>query len=265
MAGDLRSQLRRPGPCDRKVLDVKRALKFGYGWMEGNPVTVMLVSLGLGAFATAGVIGVALRGEDTRSIITRSACALNPDGQECQRIKRESDEHQSVADACVPFRKVDSNERLLRLTKCRVHRAQVARGPKGASPDQRDVGREIGSVIHPVVPKSPFAPPSVGPAHHKPRHHPSAPSGGHKPSPVPPVPTPAPTPITAPAASQPPAEVPSSEAKPPTSKPPAALPAVEGVATGASEVAEAVKGGVERVVDGAGKSVCQVVGNCPAP
>jgi hypothetical protein len=97
---------------------VKAALNGGYRWMESNPVTVMLVALGLGGFATAAVVGVALRGESTRDIITRSACGSDAGSDACQKVKRESDREQSVSDACIPIEKVDRNGRLLRLTRC---------------------------------------------------------------------------------------------------------------------------------------------------
>lgn len=95
-----------------------RALNSGYLWMEGNPVTVMLVSLGLGGFAAAAVIGVAIRGEDTRAIVTRSACAIDPASPACQRVKRESDRERSLRDTCIGFYQVDRGQRLLRLTRC---------------------------------------------------------------------------------------------------------------------------------------------------
>jgi len=86
---------------------VRRLVNGGYAWLEANPVTVMLVALGLGAFATAAVVGVALRGESTRRIVEHSPCFEYPAGEACQQVKRETDQARSVRDTCIAFWKVD--------------------------------------------------------------------------------------------------------------------------------------------------------------
>lgn len=76
----------------------------------------------LGAVVTI----VGLRGESTRKIITKSACATDPDGAECQTIKRESDEARPAADFCIGAEKIDRGGRLMALTRCReLERRQV--------------------------------------------------------------------------------------------------------------------------------------------
>ena len=61
-----------------------------------------LVALGVGVAAL--VLGLHNSTEITQ--IQHSACAVNPSSKECQTIKRESDQEQSVADACISFHKV---------------------------------------------------------------------------------------------------------------------------------------------------------------
>lgn len=70
-----------------------RAFKIGIG-VAGTVVV---------AFAFA-IAAVAFRGEDTRNIIERSACAQDPAGQECQTIKRDADRERSVQDTCIRVR-----------------------------------------------------------------------------------------------------------------------------------------------------------------
>ena len=77
-----------------------RAFKIGIG-VAGTVVV---------AFAFA-IAAVAFRGEDTRNIIERSACAQDPAGQECQTINQ---------DTCIPFRLVMTREALAEFTRCRT-------------------------------------------------------------------------------------------------------------------------------------------------
>ena len=86
-----------------------RAFKIGIG-VAGAVVV---------AFAFA-IAAVAFRGEDTRNIIERSACAQDPAGQECQTIKRDADRERSVQAPCIPFRLVMTREALAEFTRCRT-------------------------------------------------------------------------------------------------------------------------------------------------
>lgn len=249
---------------------MKQILNRGYLWMEANPMTVMLVSLGLGAFATVAVVGVALRGEETRSIITRSACAVNPDGKECQRIKRESDEQQSVQDACVPFRKVDRNERLLRLTKCGVaQRREVQGNSKSVQNLEHGPTRAAGGG---ATSPSTRGSEALGPRHgdgstHQPQHHGSgggaapAPGGSEGGS----APDSAPETSSSPTATQPEQEQPQGGegARPEPTGP--LVPALEGVKGAASEVVSGVNGAANEVVGGVQDTGCQLLGHCPTP
>lgn len=77
-----------------------------HGWVGENPVTAILVALGLGGVAVFASGGTFFRGENTRDIVTRSPCVSQPAGVDCQRSKRESDEARSVRDICIQFWKV---------------------------------------------------------------------------------------------------------------------------------------------------------------
>ena len=94
--------------CYRSDLAVSlRAFKIGIG-VAGTVVV---------AFAFA-IAAVAFRGEDTRNIIERSACAQDPAGQECQTIRRDADRQRSVTDSCVPFKQVLTWDAYQSLTRC---------------------------------------------------------------------------------------------------------------------------------------------------
>jgi hypothetical protein len=84
----------------------------------------------LGAMVLLGgaVAGTFFRGESTRNIVTKTDCAIDPNGEPCQELKRETDENRSVADTCIIAYKLDRDGRLLALTKCPPEEAPSAEG-----------------------------------------------------------------------------------------------------------------------------------------
>lgn len=215
---------------------MKRRVNRGYRWMEANPATVMLVSLGLGVFATVAVAGVALRGEETRSIVTR-----------------ESNREQSTADACVPFRKVDRSGRLLRLTKCGVGERRKVQGNSkpvqnlGLGASGGDGGDAPATGIRGAT----------NPRHHSPSAPPSTGSEG----------TAAPTsPSSAPSSSPSPLPAPSPEdnqgGKGHSDEHGIPVPSLEGVKEKVEEVTKGASEEVGHVVEGVKGTACGLTGGC---
>jgi hypothetical protein len=176
---------------------------------------------------------------------------VDPDGVECQRIKRRSDQEQSRADACIPFRKVDRDGRLLRLTRCEAvgeGREIAASGGSLRRSDQgQDDGQEAGTFYG-----SESAPKSQQPAPHpesppSSKGHEGGREAGHSEPPVS-APTAAP-----PAPSAPPAAVPAPVVTPPV-VPPSSPPSPPPV----PKALEAVGGTLQSIPPVAEETVCGV-------
>ncbi len=80
---------------------VSRA-KWGRGLFVGA-ISVICLAL-ISAIAFAIVVNFQQETKITR--VEQSACAQDPTSGECQKVKRESDEAQSIADTCIAFWKV---------------------------------------------------------------------------------------------------------------------------------------------------------------
>jgi hypothetical protein len=129
------------------------------------------------AFGGAAVAVVGTFKNETRiTNVERSACAQDPDGEDCQRIKRESDRQRSVADSCIAFEKVDRDGRLLRLTRCRVGPSEVQANSKEVQNLDKGDGVDLTT-------NSPGNGPGQLPAGHS---HPAPQEHGHGTAPTPP-------------------------------------------------------------------------------
>jgi hypothetical protein len=174
-------------------------------------------------FLGAVVSGVALRGESTREIVTKSACAIDPESAECQTIKRESDEARPARDFCIGAEKIDHDGELLALTTCREARHRHARAAADALTDT-SAGDRGGAELPAEGGSGAALAPATTDSGHAPAPHGNAPppepgEGGSAPAsePVPSPPAPAPPAPTQPTPS------PSATDSPP---PPAVQPGV---------------------------------------
>lgn len=87
--------------------------------MSARTANRILVALSIIVIGGTGIaITALLRGEDTRNIIERSACATDPASSECQRIKREADVERAVRDTCIAFEQVVRPASLKKVTVC---------------------------------------------------------------------------------------------------------------------------------------------------
>ena len=120
---------------------------------------VLISIIGTAAIILALVTGwLIYRGEDTRSIVTRSPCAINANSPECQKTKAASDKAQSIHDACITFKKVGYEcpkvSKVREVRKDRHNRSDISGGTDRATGG----GSSSGS----SAPSSPSPPPSGG-------------------------------------------------------------------------------------------------------
>lgn len=54
-----------------------------YGWIQRNPASAILLTAGISVLLT---LAVAVRAENTRTIVTHGPCQTNPRGAECQAL-----------------------------------------------------------------------------------------------------------------------------------------------------------------------------------
>lgn len=148
------------------------------------------------AFAIA-LTAVALRGEDTRNIIEKSACTKDPSSVECQSIRREADRERSVKDSCIPFRQVLTRDAYRELTRC--PRREVV--PQTSETAGQSSGPGEGPSTGSHVPDEPNGTPVTdkpsgprSPSKPSPPSEPSKPSGPTQPT----SPAPKPVQVTAP-------------------------------------------------------------------
>lgn len=78
------------------------------------------VALACAVILISAVVAVTalLRGEDTRNIIERDPCLIDPGGHLCQQTQREADRHQTLRDACIRPRIFMTDSAYDELTRC---------------------------------------------------------------------------------------------------------------------------------------------------
>lgn len=76
------------------------------GWMQDNPATLALVALMVGVVGTVSVVGVAIRGEETRRIVTKSPCLSSPEGKPCADLRQEVARAEPIRNPCVSYQRV---------------------------------------------------------------------------------------------------------------------------------------------------------------
>jgi hypothetical protein len=168
---------------------VSRA-KWGRGLFVGAISVICLAVAGAIIFA----IVVNFQQEKKITRVEQSACAQAPSSKECQQVKRESDEAQSIADTCIAFWKVGY--------ACPAPKNSTARRPKdpedaalgpAISQGASDPATAVGGDDEPPAASSPGTslPPS---SNHGGDEKPPA-----QPNPAPTEPEEAPTPIPPPA------------------------------------------------------------------
>lgn len=162
-----------------------KAFKIGIG-VAGAIVVAFAVAIG----------AVALRGEDTRNIIERSACAQNPSSQECQTIKREADRQRALRDTCIAFRQAMTRRAFIEDTRCpQQPRREVV--PQTSETASQPSGRGPNAPGVPDDPPVTDSPPTTGkPPTTPPSPSPPSPPSPPKPSPPKPSPPPAPSPAS---------------------------------------------------------------------
>jgi hypothetical protein len=84
---------------------MKARVRAAHTRLQDNVATVALLALGVGVLASLVAVGALYQSQDTREIIYRSPCLLNPAGEECQQAQRRADLQRSIADTCIPFRR----------------------------------------------------------------------------------------------------------------------------------------------------------------
>lgn len=80
---------------------------------DSRGIVRLVRNLALGLVAAllllgAAVVGTYLRGENTRDIVERSACAKDPAGRECAQIRAATALHEPIRNSCIPYQRVTS-------------------------------------------------------------------------------------------------------------------------------------------------------------
>jgi len=151
-----------------------RTFKIGMG-IFGGIIVIFAVAL----------IAVALRGEDTRNIIEKSACSNDPASSECQRIKREADRERTLVDTCIAFRQAMTAEAFESDTRCPGREVVPQSSPSASQPPGPSGGSQDTPTVVPAQPSGPSRPsePST------PSSPPEPPSEPTSPEPEPPAPS----------------------------------------------------------------------------
>lgn len=85
-----------------------------------------------------------LRGEDTRAIVERDPCLVDPGGRLCQQSSRDADRHQTLRDACIRPRIFLTADAYRSQTRC-PEREETADGPATSSRPDGEPAAEPGS------------------------------------------------------------------------------------------------------------------------
>lgn len=237
---------------------VKQRANSAYRWMEGNPATAILVSAGVSALLTLGLIlGLGLY--SSKTFATKSACTRNPAGKECAEIRQAVARAEPIAGPCISFQRVTNQrgkncpEQFVRDKKKRDRETQgPVRGGGGAS--------QVGSTGYQV--SGPEGGSEGGVGNEKGRGGAGGGSGGGQAKPPAGSPTTSdPAPVPSASSPRPSPGKSSDAAGDPESKTDSAgtvSSTLEATGAAVKEAGEGVGGAVE----GAGKAACTVLG-CP--
>lgn len=129
--------------------------------MQENPATLALVALMVGVVGTASV---AIRGEETRRIVTKSPCLVAPDGKACADIRQDVARAEPIRNPCVSYQRVTRT----RGRACPKDFIDLSQRPEGQATSKEVHGSGAGATGGP-------APASTG-------GHQQSPTGGVDPS-----------------------------------------------------------------------------------
>ncbi len=93
---------------DCVVLDVKQRIQDrvnkGYGWLERNPVTGLLVAGGLSGVAVLGVVGLSIYSQQT--FVAKTACTKDPASAACAAIREDVARAEPIRNPCIGYQRV---------------------------------------------------------------------------------------------------------------------------------------------------------------
>jgi hypothetical protein len=86
----------------------REAVNRGYGWLERNPVTGMLVSGGLSALAVVAVVALGIYSQKT--FVAKSACTKDVSSAACAKIREEVARAEPLTNPCISHQRVEGTK-----------------------------------------------------------------------------------------------------------------------------------------------------------